>query len=675
MPATIDGNNGIVLRRKKPIAAWRLAIIFACIGMGLFLSLLDATVVATMLVDISQEFQDFKTSSWVVLAYTLTEVETIKTGFAVAMARLSDALGRKTIVVASFAIFLAASMGCAASANLDQLVGFRNHSAPTDLTYGGSWTEDILWLEPDISCTRNNLSMHLKVSAKTSTNTTAYTELFDDGGFASLGAVNVVQGWPMLNYSQPDVKFLSRKSAQMHNVLAAMLFNLTDAKNAKYGINVTAGASYPVDSLGFSVSRKLEFQTFDFDGKYIGAFYNSTYVNGTLKINGSAVANPNDYPRELGYTLFLDASKWCEGRFNTDATPPRQSNVICGQMFGIPERTDNGETLLRDPGSKWKMPINTCAGALKASIRTVSFASNGSSSLELVKVTASKEKSYASAKEYPVWAYEDFGQYQKTPNASTIPLWGLVDSSYSGTLGYNFIQSPFFYLPQISEYAYGSNGAPYDMSAAAAAPLGILRIAMQGVNSGGAGSSYTGSESVALSNKWRLLSEKTGSQAAALRLIWTDLMANAVLGTNGGFSPPAQDGHASDDFGQRTVVPFKRRIVYDMRYAIPAIIALAVWAALLLGALVMTCVRPGMYTRLRHMLNDTCVGRVATNHMQDRKPLSRASTKEWQKNAGGVQIVLGESELPSVDDETPLVDSAPTKLGGNVESFPMVPQK
>jgi MFS family permease len=46
-------------------------------------------------------------------------------GFAVAMARLSDALGRKTIVCTSFAIFLAASMGCAAASSLDQLIGFR----------------------------------------------------------------------------------------------------------------------------------------------------------------------------------------------------------------------------------------------------------------------------------------------------------------------------------------------------------------------------------------------------------------------------------------------------------------------------------------------------------------------------------------------------------------------
>lgn len=73
-----------------------------------------------MLVDISADYQDFRTASWVVLAYTLTEV-----GFAVAMARLSDCVGRKPVVVASFIIFLAASMGCGASKTLDQLIGFR----------------------------------------------------------------------------------------------------------------------------------------------------------------------------------------------------------------------------------------------------------------------------------------------------------------------------------------------------------------------------------------------------------------------------------------------------------------------------------------------------------------------------------------------------------------------
>lgn len=49
----------------------------------------------------------------------------LPSGFAVAMARLSDALGRKTVVVSSFAVFLAASMGCGAATSLDQLIGFR----------------------------------------------------------------------------------------------------------------------------------------------------------------------------------------------------------------------------------------------------------------------------------------------------------------------------------------------------------------------------------------------------------------------------------------------------------------------------------------------------------------------------------------------------------------------
>jgi MFS family permease len=47
------------------------------------------------------------------------------TGFSVIFARLSDALGRKPVVIASFVIFLSASMACAASKNMNQVVGFR----------------------------------------------------------------------------------------------------------------------------------------------------------------------------------------------------------------------------------------------------------------------------------------------------------------------------------------------------------------------------------------------------------------------------------------------------------------------------------------------------------------------------------------------------------------------
>jgi MFS family permease len=106
--------------RLEPIAAWRLTIMLACIAMGLLMSLMDTTIVATMLYDISKEFGDFVLLPWVVVAYTLSYV-----GCAVLIARLSDALGRKTIVLACFVVFLAASMACAASRNMKQLIGFR----------------------------------------------------------------------------------------------------------------------------------------------------------------------------------------------------------------------------------------------------------------------------------------------------------------------------------------------------------------------------------------------------------------------------------------------------------------------------------------------------------------------------------------------------------------------
>ncbi|KAB5539418.1 major facilitator superfamily domain-containing protein [Coniochaeta sp. 2T2.1] len=106
--------------RREPVPTWRLVIILACIAAGLFLSLMDTTIVATMLYSISEEFGGFRQSPWIVLSYTLSYV-----GFSVLSARLSDSLGRKPVLLACFLIFLAASMACATAKNMDQLIGFR----------------------------------------------------------------------------------------------------------------------------------------------------------------------------------------------------------------------------------------------------------------------------------------------------------------------------------------------------------------------------------------------------------------------------------------------------------------------------------------------------------------------------------------------------------------------
>ncbi|KAK4232826.1 MFS general substrate transporter, partial [Achaetomium macrosporum] len=81
---------------------------------------MDTTIVATMLYSISNEFGSLTLLPWVVVSYTLSYA-----GCAALIARLANALGRKPVILGSFALFLGASVGCAASKNMSQLIGFR----------------------------------------------------------------------------------------------------------------------------------------------------------------------------------------------------------------------------------------------------------------------------------------------------------------------------------------------------------------------------------------------------------------------------------------------------------------------------------------------------------------------------------------------------------------------
>lgn len=57
--------------------------------------------------------------------YEISLTEREFPGCAALIARLADALGRKPVILGSFVLFLGASIGCAASRNMDQLIGFR----------------------------------------------------------------------------------------------------------------------------------------------------------------------------------------------------------------------------------------------------------------------------------------------------------------------------------------------------------------------------------------------------------------------------------------------------------------------------------------------------------------------------------------------------------------------
>ncbi|KAL2016161.1 hypothetical protein VTK56DRAFT_4129 [Thermocarpiscus australiensis] len=98
----------------------RYVMLMTGVALGLFLSMLDSSIVATSLFTIAVEFRDVERINWVALAYTLTFLSC-----AVLFARVSDIVGRRVAFLAAYVLFVAFSLACGFSRNMPQLIAFR----------------------------------------------------------------------------------------------------------------------------------------------------------------------------------------------------------------------------------------------------------------------------------------------------------------------------------------------------------------------------------------------------------------------------------------------------------------------------------------------------------------------------------------------------------------------
>jgi multidrug resistance protein len=88
--------------------------------LAMFLASLDQTIVATSLSTMAQELNGWTLMSWVVSAYLVAS--TITTPL---YGRLSDIYGRRLVLLASIGMFVGASVLCALSQTMPQLIGAR----------------------------------------------------------------------------------------------------------------------------------------------------------------------------------------------------------------------------------------------------------------------------------------------------------------------------------------------------------------------------------------------------------------------------------------------------------------------------------------------------------------------------------------------------------------------
>lgn len=67
-------------------------------------------------------------------------------------------------------------------------IGFRNHTTPPHLPFGSSWSEDLLFIEPETECVDLNLTLDFNIPYSndyTGKNVENIT-ITDHGGFANL---------------------------------------------------------------------------------------------------------------------------------------------------------------------------------------------------------------------------------------------------------------------------------------------------------------------------------------------------------------------------------------------------------------------------------------------------------------------------------------------------------
>ncbi|KIV99780.1 uncharacterized protein PV09_08586 [Verruconis gallopava] len=534
-------------------------------------------------------------------------------------------------------------------------LGFRNHSVPIDSPFGATWTEDILFIEPETQCVNTNLTFDYTFPLNgTGSSSVVDLVLVDHGGFANLNTTFPPYD-ALTAQDDPQLAYRAYRSAWLQNAYTALYYNVTNPGSAISGmkafsyINSEVGNQIPMVKNNFSGQESewsnLRFSVAEFggfiDGLPQGGFGNESLTNTT----GQFDLNVPDNPWKITADNFTDARDDCNAVFGYSLG--NVSNILgfCGSALGTPQEKGAQSIVRFEPGSSYSQPLYGCASVVRAVIKTVSFKFNGTG-LGGLSVTGIEEKQYASEADYPLWGVESAGMSLVDGN----PLWGIIDPAQKDKFkNMSFVQKPALYLPG---YINGATdlGLPPVVTGSNLPGIDFYSKALAFAYSTGARASssafdYSGDNNLGVYNKWASMSGTPEGAAQIINLIWTDAAANAVIGTKSWFASSdvklakRASGDASADV--QTGVPvyqYIRRVRYHIAYAVPAFVVLTIFLCSFLFSFVMTVVGKTGPARMRLFLQKTSVGRVMTSLLHPEPATASAPTKQWAGSLGKMHI-------------------------------------
>ncbi|KAH8707143.1 hypothetical protein GQ44DRAFT_763740 [Phaeosphaeriaceae sp. PMI808] len=541
-------------------------------------------------------------------------------------------------------------------------IGFRNHTTPVPLPYGGIWSEDLLFIEPETKCVDLNITLDFKIPYSNDESAAVVNlTITDHGGFS-----NFNKDIPSCNVSSlrthdynktwasPNLSDRAYLAAWLTNVYAMFYMNITNPKNKDYPQRF----SYVNSKVGqqFAINQDKTFGLFRarYDQMVIGS-YGSFLNMPEIKLNGTLSNSSYPNPFKMNTKNFTDIAAACSNSNGKGYANISNVAISCGMIYGAARRKDDSASLLFDPGTEWTIPLYSCASASKASIQSVSFRYNGTDGLSSLNILDIKPKTYATEEEKPLWAVENLKMRLEDVN----PIWGMTLPEHENHPNISTARQESLYLPGLSPTLY-SAPTQSKQSLAGVDFYSIIMGFTYATNAADAGNSYgvpdyTGRTNLALYNKWQELSRNATTATKIIDLIWTDISANAVVGTKGQLPVEPLQGLAKRNEPQTTVkVPitvYARRVRFHVLYGIPAFLALTLWALYLVVALGFVVSGKSTFTTMRRFLDQTSPGRIFTAFLYTNDCPPGASRVNWLRLVGTKRVHLG-GALPRALDCT-----------------------
>jgi len=531
---------------------------------------------------------------------------------------------------------------------VDGGIAFRNHTIPENLPLGASWSENLLFLEPDTQCVNTNLTLDFSLS---SNNASLEGNIYglvitDRGGFANLN-----QTYPYYNRTQPelnpDLAGRAYKGAWLFNVFLALYLNVTRPNpNAFAYINSNIGKTFPLEGTSFPEVDKLSSTDF-------GSSFNDLFDSSGFSSNSSNSSSSASNPFSISESNFTDIAVLCQGASELDYSNISNIAVGCGILYGAARREDGSASLIFEPDSRWSMPMFSCATGVKASIKEAAFLYNGTQGLKSLTTLSIADVN----PETPVtWGVEN---NQDNTLGNVFPLWGLVSASTKESSDLSVRQSPYLYLPGLpSESTLPTSGGfqnlpGVDFYNGALSTIYDLDLPPIGL------ADYTGQTNLAMYAKWQTLSTTSGGAATIMNLVWTDIAANAVLGTRSWLpSPPLTDlqkrqssqSSSSSQVAHVLVNVYSKQVRYHWLFAIPAGLALLVTVVISVATIALSALSHAGTHSMRRYLYALSPGRILASFVYPNECDPQAPTKVWARSVGAKKIALPREGMPTAKD-------------------------